>query len=227
VLTERYVDAFGYAAALHAGDTRKERGTPYLGHLLAVSALVIDHAGTEDQAVAALLHDAAEDHGGESRLSDVAGRFGSGVADIVRQCSDSLLAEGQPKQEWWTRKVAYVARFDALPPGAPSLLVAGADKLDNARSVLADYRLVGEALWSRFNAASGRAGQRWYYTRMAEVLAGKLRDTPQQPLADELGRTVVMVRDAVVAAGAADLDTLERELEEACARERAVRSAGG
>lgn len=135
MLTERFVDSVRYAAALHAADTRKGGDVPYLGHLLAVSALVIDHEGSEDQAIAALLHDAAEDHGGEARLHHIADEFGAEVAAIVEHCSDSLEPEGVAKAPWWSRKVAYIERFDRETTAGPALLVATADKLDNAQLV--------------------------------------------------------------------------------------------
>jgi hypothetical protein len=223
VLTGRYVEAFGYAAELHTGDVRKGGNVPYLAHLMTVSALVLDHGGDETQAVAGLLHDAAEDHGGRERLADIDRRFGQSVADIVERCSDSLVADRNQKPPWWPRKVAYIERFSNLPHDSPALIVAAADKLHNARSLLADYRGVGEELWLRFNRTSGRAGQRWYYGRLAEVLGERLAGTPQAAvLAQELARTVTALRDEIVASGAADLDALERELELARARELAA-----
>jgi hypothetical protein len=225
VLTPRYVEAFGYAAELHAGDVRKGGTVPYLAHLMAVSALVLDHGGDEAQGVAGLLHDAAEDHGGRARLVDIERRFGRPVANIVEMCSDSLVADRNQKPPWWPRKVAYVERFSNLPHDSPALIVAAADKLHNARSLLADYRDVGEELWSRFNRTSGRAGQRWYYGRLAEVLAERMAGARGSVLADDLARTGTALRDEIVASGAADLDTLERELELARSRELATASA--
>ena len=154
------------------------------------SALVLDHGGDETQAVAGLLHDAAEDHGGRERLVDIDRRFGRPVADIVEMCSDSLVADRNQKPPWWPRKVAYVERFSNLPHDSPALIVAAADKLHNARSLLADYREVGEELWLRFNRTSGRAGQRWYYGRLAEVLAERMAGSRGSVLADDLARTV-------------------------------------
>lgn len=222
-MTDRYVAAFTYAADLHRGDTRKSGDVPYLAHLMAVSALVLDHGGDETQAIAALLHDAAEDHGGRERLADLERGFGSAVADIVELCSDSLVADPDDKASWWPRKVTYVTRFATLPHDSPVLIVAAADKLHNARGLLADYRVVGEKVWSRFDPESGRAGQRWYYGTLAEVLRERLAESPRAlVLADDLARIVRVLRDEIVASGAADLDTLERELDEARDRAQSV-----
>jgi (p)ppGpp synthase/HD superfamily hydrolase len=220
VLSPRYVEAFEYVADLHAGDTRKGGDVPYLAHLMAVSALVLDHGGDETQAIAGLLHDAAEDHGGRARLDEIGRRFGGAVRDIVELCSDSLVADRDQKPPWWPRKVAYIARFETAPHDSPALVVAAADKLHNARALLSDYREVGEDIWRRFNRTSGRAGQLWYYGRLAAVLGERLEgDRRADALARELGRTVVAVRNEVVASGT-DLDTLERELELARTQER-------
>jgi (p)ppGpp synthase/HD superfamily hydrolase len=220
-LSPTFEAAFAYAWHLHGGETRKGGDVPYMAHVISVSALVLQHGGDETQAVAGLLHDTAEDHGGESRLSDIDAHFGAEVAEIVRQCSDSLVADRSDKPPWWPRKVGYVHQLANHPAGSPSLLVAAADKYDNARSLLTDYRLVGEELWSRFNRTSGRAGQLWYYGRLAELLTDRLGSEPRAlALAHDLSATVTALRDSIVSAGAADLDTLERELELARQRER-------
>ena len=221
VLSPVFVEAFAYAWELHGSETRKGGDVPYMAHLTAVSSLVLQHGGDETQAVAALLHDSAEDHGGEARLRDLDARFGAAVSEIVRQCSDSLATDREHKPPWWPRKVGYVHRLANLPVDSQSLLVAAADKFDNARSLLTDYRLVGEDLWSRFNRTSGRAGQLWYYGRLAELVGERLSPEPRaRALVDDLARTVTELRDSIVSSGATDLDTLERELELARARER-------
>jgi (p)ppGpp synthase/HD superfamily hydrolase len=220
VLTRSYTRAFEYAWDLHGRETRKGGDIPYLAHVMAVSALVLQHGGSEEQAVAALLHDTAEDHGGRARLDDIRDRFGPDVADIVELCSDSLVADRTRKAPWWPRKVAYVQRFAALPYGSPALLVAAADKLDNARALLADYRVDSENLWQRFNRTSGRAGQLWYYGRLADILSERLAgDATTSAVTDELATTIVQLRAEIVRSGAADPDTLDREAELARARE--------
>jgi (p)ppGpp synthase/HD superfamily hydrolase len=161
-LSARFDDALVYAARLHRDQIRKGSGIPYVSHLLAVCALVIEHGGSEDQAIAALLHDAAEDQGGEARLNDIRARYGAAVADIVADCTD---AWSEPKPPWRPRKEAYLAALPSKPP--TSLLVSLADKTHNAGAILADYRVLGDALWDRFTG--GREGTIWYYRSLSEV----------------------------------------------------------
>ncbi len=175
--TEKFEDALVYAASLHRDQTRKGTGVPYVTHLLAVAAIVGENGGTEDEVVAALLHDAPEDAGGEARLAEIRARFGDGVADIVAGCTDTY---EDPKPPWRARKEAYLDHLAGAP--APMRLVSAADKLHNARSVLSDYRAVGEDLWDRFNG--GRSDTLWYYRAVADALAG------DGPVADELDRVV-------------------------------------
>ena len=67
MLTSRYDEAFRYARQVHQSQMRKGTSVPYIAHLMTVSALVVEHGGDEDQAIAGLLHDAAEDQGGAER----------------------------------------------------------------------------------------------------------------------------------------------------------------
>ncbi|HVM09180.1 MAG TPA: HD domain-containing protein [Acidimicrobiales bacterium] len=182
-LTNRFDHAITYARDVHAADVRKGTTVPYIAHLLAVSSIVLEHGGDEDQAIASLLHDTAEDHGGEPRLADIAATFGAGVAEIVAHCSDSLLAEGEKKEDWWIRKVRYLDHARHVPPR--SLLVAAADKLHNARSILHDLRERGDVIWARFNA--GREGTLWYYRGLADLY--EAADLPRSLVA-EIRRTV-------------------------------------
>lgn len=168
-----------YAAQLHAGQVRKGSGTPYIAHLLAVTSLVLEHDGDEDEATAALLHDAAEDQGGEATLAEIRRRFGPAVAEIVEGCSDTMAT---PKPPWRARKEAFLAR---LPQASPSVrLVSTADKLHNARTILADLRTAGDAVWDRFQG--GKEGTLWYYRSLVHILPGGGSD----PLAEELDRVV-------------------------------------
>jgi (p)ppGpp synthase/HD superfamily hydrolase len=173
MLTSRYDDAFRYAHELHGTQTRKGTSIPYISHLLIVSGLVIENGGTEDQAIGALLHDAAEDQGGAETLKEIRTRFGDSVAAIVSDCTDSWV---EPKPEWRPRKEIYLAKLPAKPP--QSLLVSLADKTHNAEAILFDYRVLGDALWDRFNG--GAAGTRWYYQSLAnvfsEAMPGRLSD---------------------------------------------------
>jgi (p)ppGpp synthase/HD superfamily hydrolase len=173
MLTGRYDEAFRYAHELHGNQKRKGGPIPYISHLMIVSALVLENGGTEDQAIAALLHDAAEDQGGAPTLEVVRDRFGDGVAEIVSDCTDSWPEE---KQEWRPRKEAYLAKLPAKPQ--QSLLVSLADKTHNAEAILSDYRVLNDGVWERFNG--GAVGTRWYYQSLAnifsQVMPGRLSD---------------------------------------------------
>jgi (p)ppGpp synthase/HD superfamily hydrolase len=143
---EKLEHALLYASRLHRNQVRKGTSTPYITHLLAVASIVGENGGTEDEVVAALLHDAPEDQGGEATLRDIRLRFGDEVAEIVDGCTDTYQ---DPKPPWRERKERYLAHLANAPDSVR--LVSSADKLHNARSVLSDYMLVGEDLWTRFN----------------------------------------------------------------------------
>jgi (p)ppGpp synthase/HD superfamily hydrolase len=185
MLGPRYSEALFYAAALHRSQRRKGAETPYLAHLLAVSALVIEAGGDEDQAIAALLHDAVEDQGGLARAEEIARLFGDGVAAIVLDCTDAAV---DPKPDWRPRKEAYLAALPAKP--ARSLLVSLADKLHNAGAIRRDLAAVGPALWGRFTG--GRDGSLWYYRALADAFSA----AAPGPLAAELDRTVAEIEAA-------------------------------
>lgn len=175
----KFEEALIYASEVHRDQTRKGTNVPYIAHLLAVAAIVGENGGTEDEVVAALLHDAPEDQGGEARLQDVRERFGDGVADIVAANSDTFET---PKPPWRDRKEAYVARIAHEPRSAR--LVSAADKLHNARSVLADLRVLGDDLWERFNG--GKEGTLWYYRTLVEAF----REAGTNPIVEELDLVV-------------------------------------
>lgn len=158
-LTSRYAAAIAYAVDVHARQFRKGTAVPYAAHLLAASSLVIEAGGDEDLAIAALLHDAAEDHGGEERLADIAVRFGPRVAGIVRACSDSLVPDGAEKREWENRKVEHLEHLRTA--SADVLTVWTADKVHNARAIVTDLEMSGPDAMSRFNAPADRVA--WYY----------------------------------------------------------------
>lgn len=177
-LGQSFTEAAAFAVELHDGQERKGTRTPYAAHLFAVAGLVLESGGTEDEAIAALLHDAAEDKGGEQLLVEISGRFGEPVAEIVRGCSDTTM---QPKPPWLERKTAYIK---ALPGKSESVIrVSLADKLHNARSLLIDYREHGEELWQRFDPESD---QLWYYRSLLDVFG----EISSSPLVDELDRVV-------------------------------------
>jgi (p)ppGpp synthase/HD superfamily hydrolase len=176
-LTPRFHYALSYASMLHQDQLRKKTPVPYVAHLLGACATVLINGGTEDEAIAALLHDAAEDQGGEEQLKRIQSVFGADVARIVRACSDSLVdtRDGTVEKEpWHVRKSRYVEELES--EGDQSILiVSAADKLDNLRAIERDYRSArsdpeGEqALWRRFNG--GKDGTLWYYQRLAGIYA--------------------------------------------------------
>jgi (p)ppGpp synthase/HD superfamily hydrolase len=155
-LGPRFLRAFLFAAEKHAGQVRKASTTPYIAHLMGVSSLALEFGGDEDMAIAALLHDVVEDCGGAPMLKEVKRRFGSRVAKIVDGCTDS---DRDPKPPWRERKENYTRHLKGAD--ADTKLVSAADKLHNVRSILSDYREVGESIWARFNG--GREGTLWYY----------------------------------------------------------------
>ena len=167
-LGARFLRAFQFAADKHAGQTRKASTIPYIAHLMGVASLVLEAGGDEDLAIAALLHDVVEDCGGVPMLKEVRRRFGKRVAGIVDGCTDAYEI---PKPPWRERKEAYLRRLKK--ENADTRLVSAADKLNNVRSILSDYRTLGESVWSRFNG--GREGTLWYYrTLRDEFLRSKV-----------------------------------------------------
>ena len=178
-LSTRFEDALVYAHTFHQTQPRKGTSIPYISHLMAVTSLVLEHGGTEDQAIAALLHDAVEDAGGEPILKEIRKRFGDSVADMVNDCTDAWSA---PKPSWLERKKAYLKSMPTKP--LTSLLVSLADKTHNAEAIQNDYLILGEKLWPRFNG--GAEGTRWYYSELFEEFKLRLPG----PLTDRLGRAV-------------------------------------
>jgi len=165
MLTKRFDQALEYAHELHRAQARKGGGTPYIAHLLGVASLVIEHGGDEDEAIGALLHDAVEDQGGRPTGDEIRRRFGDRVAEIVWGCTD---AEVIPKPAWETRKRQYLEHLQQA--GGSVLLVSAADKLYNARTILSDFRLVGDAVYARFTASKDRT--LWYYRGLVTAYRG-------------------------------------------------------
>jgi (p)ppGpp synthase/HD superfamily hydrolase len=158
----RFQRAFAFAAQKHDGQTRKASSIPYIAHLMGVASLVLEAGCDEDLAIAALLHDVVEDCGGAPMLKEVRRHFGSRVAKIVDGCTDAYVI---PKPPWRERKESYIRRLKKEP--ADTRLVSAADKLNNIRSIISDYRAIGESVWSRFSG--GREGTLWYYRTLREV----------------------------------------------------------
>ncbi len=179
-LGARFEQAAVYTAKLHANQVRKGTFIPYVSHLLAVTAIALEHGANEDEAIGALLHDAVEDAGGRPRLDDIRARFGEAVAEIVAGCTD---ADTIPKPAWRERKERYIAHLEAATKS--TLLVSCSDKLHNVRSIVADLR-AGIDVWSRFTG--GKSGTLWYYRALVEAFGG--RNVPPRLLA-ELTRNVV------------------------------------
>lgn len=174
---KKFEEALVYAARLHRDQRRKGTDVPYVTHLLAVAAIVGENGGSEDEVVAALLHDAIEDTA--ATREELAERFGERVAEIVSLCSD---ADAHPKPPWRGRKEAYVEHARHAP--APARLVSAADKLHNARSILADLRVLGEGFWELFTG--GRDGTLWYYRALVDAYT----EAGPNPVVEELDRVV-------------------------------------
>lgn len=164
-LTQRYKEGLAFVFDLHQNQERKGSGIPYLSHLLSVSSLVMEHGGEEDLAIAGLLHDAAEDQGGETTLLLIEEKFGTRVAKVVRACTDAL---EEPKLPWRERKRKYLDKLASASTDVA--LVATCDKLHNLRCISSDYRTEGERLWSRFSG--GKEGVLWYYQELMKALPG-------------------------------------------------------
>lgn len=178
----RFESALVYANQVHQGQQRKGTGIPYMAHILGVAAIALEYGADEDEAVGALLHDAAEDGGGEARLAEIRARFGEAVGDIVLGCSDSLVEHPEEKLPWRERKESYLAHLESA--SRPVCLVSAADKLHNVRSIIRDLREHGDEVWERFQGK--REGTLWYYEAVADALSRRYRS----PLTRELQREV-------------------------------------
>ena len=187
VLGKRFREALAYASDLHATQRRKGGDIPYVAHLLGVCSLVLEDGGTEDEAIAALLHDAVEDQ--DVELAQIEQRFGAAVARIVDGCTDS---DEWPKPPWNQRKTLFLERLRAQPPEV--LRVVLADKLHNARATLWDYRQQGDELWRIFHA--GEDGTLWYYREALAIF----RELHPGPMTDELERVLTEL-ESLIAAG--------------------------
>jgi (p)ppGpp synthase/HD superfamily hydrolase len=177
--SDRFLAAFSKAFRLHGEQLRKASQVPYIAHLMTVASLVLENGGSEDQAIAALLHDAVEDAGGLDTLDEIRDEFGDYVADLVDGCTDSYT---QPKEEWEPRKVAYLEKLRNVSDDVK--LISLADKVHNARSILRDLHLTGESTWDKFKGK--KPGTLWYYHSLAKIFD----DTPYPTLKHELRNLV-------------------------------------
>jgi GTP pyrophosphokinase len=190
MLTERFTQALTYTHQLHATQIRKGSGVPYISHLLGVASIALEYGANEEEAIAALLHDAIEDQGGVAIRAEIRHRFGDNVTAIVDGCTD---ADTNPKPPWKERKEKYLAH---IPTASPSvLLVSCADKIYNARSILKDYRLMGDAVWERFKA--GKEGTLWYNRALVDAFKKTNKNTKIIPLVEELERVVIELETLV------------------------------
>jgi GTP pyrophosphokinase len=201
LLTPRFADALAYTVELFGADTRKGTTVNYVAHLLGVRALVLADGGSEDEAIAALLHDTLEDKSPPVTPEGLTERFGPQVTRIVQACTDTEPGyAGGPKGPWRPRKEVYIRHLKSA--GRPENRVALADKVDNARAILADYRVEGEALWRRFRTES-RDDQLWFYTSCAQAFrTAKVTGF----LIDELERTIAEVEKIAKAQGTTEAD---------------------
>lgn len=179
LLTKRFEEALVFAARLHAGQLRKQSRVPYIAHLLGVAALVLEDGGSENEAIAALLHDAVEDQGGLKTLEEIRRRFGNAVAEIVKGCSDSYTT---PKPPWKERKSGFLDSIRNA--SAATRRVALADKVYNARATLKDVQQEGDSAWEKFNG--GKEGTLWYYRKLVDAF----EDSGSTRMLDEFKLTV-------------------------------------
>jgi (p)ppGpp synthase/HD superfamily hydrolase len=184
-LSLRFDRALILAADVHRQQVRTGTSIPYIAHLMAVTAIVLEHGGSEDHAIAALLHDAVEDGGGPALLDRIRQEFGPRVAEIVNGCTDT---EETPKPPWRARKEAYLAHLPSVSDD--TLLVSMADKLHNVRAIAADFATGGESVWTRFNA--GRDDILWYY----RSLVNEFRKRTAGALLDQLDAAVTGLEHA-------------------------------
>ena len=192
-LDERFGEALVYATRLHADQARKGKPTPYIAHLLAVASLALEAGADEDEAIAALLHDAVEDQGGERIRREVEDRFGSRVAGLVVALSDSLsdTSDGSNKEPWKVRKDRYLAHLAVADPSVRML--SACDKLHNLRDLLEDYAVLGDRLWDRFSA--GPKEQLWFYREIIRIVAQGQQGAVYRRLKLALGELETIVED--------------------------------
>ena len=167
-LSDRFITAVAYATTMHRDQVRKSTDIPYICHPLGVASLLIEAGASENQVIAGLLHDVAEDCGGEPRLVDIEKMFGAEVSVIVRGCSDSLTETEDQKASWSIRKAAHITHLAEADHDV--LIVTAADKVHNARAIATDLQTVGDEVWKRFNRETNREMIIDYYAQIYGIL---------------------------------------------------------
>ncbi|RMF68697.1 MAG: HD domain-containing protein [Cyanobacteria bacterium J069] len=174
-LSQRFAHALTYAFHLHQYQFRKGSTVPYVSHLMSVAALVLEDGGDEDAAIAALLHDAVEDQGGNATRNEIGQQFGDRVLQIVDTCTES---DETPKPSWKQRKLQAIAQLQQAEPAIQRVIIA--DKLHNLRCIWADWQRCGDRVWQRFNASS--TDILWFYRACLDAVG----DRPDSPMVTEL-----------------------------------------
>lgn len=183
-LSHKFEEALVYATKLHAQQVRKTSNIPYVSHLLSVAALVLEDGGCEVEAIAALLHDAIEDQGGDKTRQEIYRLFGTEVGDIVEGCTESDII---PKPPWKERKLAAIEKLRSASASVRRVVLA--DKLHNARSLLTDLHRYGNKVWNSFKG--GKDGTLWFYRSLIDAD----RANGPRSLTDELERVVVQLEE--------------------------------
>lgn len=189
-LSAKFEEALIYATRVHGGQLRKKTRSPYIGHLLGVTAIAMEYGTNETEAIAALLHDAVEDCGGPQRQREIEEKFGREVGEIVAGCTDS---DETPKPPWRERKERYIAHLQSA--SAATRLVSASDKLHNTRAILHNLREDGAEVWTRFKG--GKEGTLWYYRSLVTAF----RKHGESALIDELDRVVTEIDKLSAAQG--------------------------
>lgn len=198
-LGSEFTKALTLACRFHEKQARKGTQIPYVAHLLAVASLALEHGATENEAIAAVLHDALEDHpaNGETERT-IAKELPAEVLAIVKGCSDGETGAERSKANWWERKQRYIAHVSHASRSVR--LVSACDKLHNARAILSDYREHHEKLWHRFNG--GRANTLTYYRALTDAFRAAAKHESHdgmRRLLDELDRVVTELHQEAAA----------------------------
>ena len=189
-LSPLFYRAINHVTDLHNGQVRKGSDTPYVSHLFGVASIVLDFGGDEEQAIAALFHDAIEDQGNKITLDEIEETYGARVRKIVSECTEVEGQEGVAKPPWKDRKDAYIAAM--TKKSEDTLLVACADKLHNLLSMAEDYKALGEELWSKFKG--GKDGTFWFNEKLSDIFNDRL----DNPIAAEYAKRLVKFKQHVM-----------------------------